>query len=183
MADLRRQHLLSLIRGRVRRGHVVLTSGKHSDFHVDLRPLCLDVEAGQVLGEQFGQLLAREFDDGKLCGIGGLAVGAVPLAVRVSATVGYEAFFVRSETQKHGRGRRLEASRSLKPGAQVVVIDDVATTGASLLEAAAVAREQGFEVVGVAVVVDREEGARERVESQLGVPFRALFTAAEVLAT
>jgi orotate phosphoribosyltransferase len=90
------------------------------------------------------------------------------------------AFIVRKGEKEHGTGQRIEGYR--EPGARVVIVDDVCTTGASTVQAIQAAREFGFEVIGVMCLVEREEaGGRRNVEKAAApAPFVSIFTAAEV---
>jgi orotate phosphoribosyltransferase len=90
-------------------------------------------------------------------------------------------FLVRKAEKTHGTGRRIEGF--LSPGAQVVIVDDVCTTGGSTITAIEATREAGMEVAGVFCLVDREQGGRANIEAAIpGVPFLSLFTATEVRA-
>jgi orotate phosphoribosyltransferase len=90
-------------------------------------------------------------------------------------------FLVRKTEKTHGTGRKIEGF--LKPGAQVVIVDDVCTTGGSTIAAIEAAREAGMTVAGVLCLVDREQGGREKIEAASnGAPFLSVFTATEVRA-
>jgi orotate phosphoribosyltransferase len=90
-------------------------------------------------------------------------------------------FLVRKAEKAHGTGRRIEGF--LSPGAQVVIVDDVCTTGGSTITAIEATREAGMHVAGVFCLVDREQGGRANIEAAIpGVPFISLFTATEVRA-
>jgi orotate phosphoribosyltransferase len=84
------------------------------------------------------------------------------------------AFYVRKEPKGHGTAQWLEGKKSIPAGAAVAVVEDVVTTGASTLKAVERVRSEGFRVLGVVALVDREEGGRAAVEAA-GVPLRALF--------
>ena len=115
--------------------------------------------------------------------IGGLTIGADPIATAVAVVSGLEAkplpaFIVRKETKGHGTQRCIEGYDG-KPGSRVIVVDDVCTTGDSILKAAEKAEEAGYEVTAAFCVVDREEGGTELIAKRY--PFYALFTARELL--
>src|SRR6266705_3158949 len=115
--------------------------------------------------------------------IGILAMIVDPIAAAVAVVRGLEgkpvsAFIVRKETKAHGTQRSIEGYDG-KPGARVIVVDDVCTTGDSILKAADRAEETGYEVVAAFCVVDREEGGAELIAKRY--PFYALFTAKELL--
>jgi orotate phosphoribosyltransferase len=174
--------LLALLRERCyRSGAVTLSSGKSSDFYCDGKMVALMGEGAHLIGEVFCDALAdQEFD-----AIGGLAVGAVPLVT--SAVVScyqhgrpVEGLFVRSDAKGHGTRKRVEGK--LRPGDRVVIIDDAATTGNSLMRAVRAVEEEGATVVLVLVLVDRREGA-ETFFREHGYPFRSIFTKEEVMDT
>ena len=111
-------------------------------------------------------------------------MGADPIATATSLVSCLEgtpipAFIIRKEPKKHGTGQWIEGRKNLKPGARVVIVEDVVTTGGSSMKAVERAREEGLEVLGVVVLVDREEGGREFLEEQ-GLTLRAVFTKSEV---
>ena len=108
-------------------------------------------------------------------------MGADPIVVAVAVTSGtLHGFLVRKAEKQHGTGRRIEGFR--EKGARVVIVDDVCTTGSSTVQAIEVAREFGFEIVGVMCLVEREEaGGRANVEKAAApAPFVAVFGASEV---
>jgi orotate phosphoribosyltransferase len=112
-------------------------------------------------------------------GVGGLTLGADPLATATSvvsflAGSPLHAFLVRKEPKGHGTDQWLEGLDALSAGDPVVVVEDVVTTGASTLRAVDRARQAGLDVVHVLALVDRLEGGREAVQAQ--VPLTALFT-------
>jgi orotate phosphoribosyltransferase len=108
-----------------------------------------------------------------------VALGAVPLVAVTSVETGTPYVIARKETKEYGTGNRIEGN--LEDGEEVVVLEDIATTGQSAIDAIEALREAGAVVNRVLVVVDREEGAREAIESH-GVTFESLLTAADLLA-
>lgn len=179
-----RARLLALIRERAySRRRVVLSSGRESDFYVDLKRVTLDPEGLTLLGG----LLAGEVLGWAppVQGVGGMTLGADPIAAAV-AIASWErgrpipAFIVRKEPKQHGTAAWIEGRDNLPAGARVAVVEDVLTTGASALRAAERCRAEGMEVGGIVVVVDREEGGREAVEAA-GHRLVALYTRREVV--
>lgn len=152
------------------RGRVTLASGKEADYYVDLRRVTLDGFAAPLVGLVMTDLVA----DWDFEAVGGLTLGADPVAVAMlhhAAHAGgrLDAFVVRKETKAHGLQRRIEGTGVA--GRRVLVVEDTSTTGGSVMTAVEAVREAGGEVVGVAVIVDRNTGARERIEAA-GVPYR-----------
>jgi orotate phosphoribosyltransferase len=161
---------------------VVLSSGLRSNFYIDCKQVSLDAE-GQFL---IGQLFRAVIDDvaPQAQAVGGLTLGADPLASATSvmsflAGRPLHTFIVRKEPKGHGTGQWLEQPARLPPGAPVVVVEDVVTTGASTLKAIERARATGFDVVHVVALVDRLEGGREAVEAH--APLTSLFTRKDFL--
>lgn len=117
-------------------------------------------------------------------GVGGLTLGADPIAIALSLEGEKRGhpwlpFIVRKETKGRGTHKRVEGN--LPVGCDVVVLEDTTTTGGSAMNAVMVLRAEGYQVLGVLTLVDREEGGKERFDKE-SVPFEALFTLKEVLA-
>ncbi|MDR1852102.1 MAG: orotate phosphoribosyltransferase [Propionibacteriaceae bacterium] len=150
-------------------GKVTLASGREADYYVDLRRVTLDGQAAPLVGAVMRDLTAGlDFE-----AVGGLTLGADPVAVAMlhdAAHAGQrlDAFVVRKEAKTHGLQRRIEGSEVA--GRKVLVVEDTSTTGGSVMTAVEAVREAGGEVVAVAVIVDRDTGAKERVETA-GVPY------------
>lgn len=145
-------------------GTVTLSSGLDGSYYVDLRRVTLDGDAaplvGRVMLDATGDL---DFD-----AVGGLTMGADPVAtamLHAAAAHGrhLDAFVVRKQGKAHGLQRLVEGPSV--EGRRVLAVDDTSTTGASVLTAVETLRECGAEVVGVAVIVDRDTGARQNVEA------------------
>ncbi|MEY8565732.1 orotate phosphoribosyltransferase [Corynebacterium sp.] len=150
-------------------GRVTLSSGKEADYYVDLRRATLHRESSKLIGELLRELTA----DWDYVAVGGLTLGADPVATSVMhAGDGVDAFVVRKETKKHGMQRRIEGPDI--EGRRVLVVEDTTTTGNSPLTAVAAVREAGATVVGVATVVDRATGAKDVIEAE-GVEYRSLL--------
>jgi orotate phosphoribosyltransferase len=164
-----------------RLGEFKLSSGGTSDYYIDCRTTTLDAKGSRLTGETFfDEIRERGW---KPQAIGGLTMGADPVVVAVSVVSGeLHGFLVRKAEKQHGTGQRIEGYRI--KGAQVVIVDDVCTTGASTVQAIEAAREFGFEVVGVMCLVEREEAkGRPNVEKAAApAPFVSIFTASDVRA-
>jgi orotate phosphoribosyltransferase len=176
--DTDRTRLLELLRAlSFERRKVILASGRESDFYVDCKRTTLTAE-GHVL---VGRLLFDEVRKIRplVRGVGGLTLGADPIASAIALTSFLEAspvdsFIVRKEPKGHGTGQWIEGRKTIPDGSRVVVIEDVVTTGGSALKAIERCRAEKLEPVACVALVDRLEGGREAIEAQ-GVPLRALF--------
>lgn len=161
-----RTHLLDQIKSKaVVHGRVTLSSGKEADYYVDLRRVTLDSEAAPAIGRVMLEL-TRDWD---YDAVGGLTLGADPVAMSMlhaAAAQGrnLDAFVVRKAGKAHGMQRQIEGPDVT--GRRVLAVEDTSTTGGSVLTAVEALTEAGADVVGVAVIVDRATGAKERVEAQ-----------------
>ncbi|HKR32799.1 MAG TPA: orotate phosphoribosyltransferase [Terriglobales bacterium] len=188
-----------LARQSFRLGEFKLSSGGKSDYYIDCRTTTLDAEGARLTGRVFLDLIQEK--KWKPRAIGGLTMGADPIVVAVAQLTAQLAqtrsarpndsdasdslihgFLVRKQEKSHGTGQRIEGFR--QKGARVVIVDDVCTTGSSTIQAIEVAREFGFEIVGVACLVEREEaGGRPAVEKAAGkAEFVSIFTSSDVRA-
>jgi len=176
-----RDRLLELIKElAVVHGRVTLSSGKEADYYVDLRRITLHHEAAPLVGEVLLDLLDAEGVSAQAAGgltMGADPVGAAMLHAAARRGTAVDAFVVRKEAKAHGLQRRIEGPDVA--GRRVVVVEDTSTTGGSPLTAVAALREAGADVVAVAVVVDRDSGARERIEAE-GVRYLAVYGKAEL---
>lgn len=156
----------------LRFGDFLLASGKRSSYYINSKLVLFHSEAISLLGD----LLYEATSDLKIQGIGGLEIGAIPMAA--AACISYhragqsiEGFFVRKAAKDHGSKELVEGV--LNAGDHVVVIDDVLTTGGSVLQAIQAVEQKGAIVDRVICVVDRLQGAREALARY---DFRPLFT-------
>ncbi len=187
MSTPREQLLRLLARKSFRLGAFQLSSGGTSDYYIDCRATTLDAEGARLTGRVFLDEIRRRGWAAQA--IGGPTLGADPIVVAVSVLSAEEpqsgllhGFLVRKAEKAHGTAQRIEGFR--EKGARVVMVEDVCTTGASIIQAIAAAREFGFNVVGVMCLVEREE-ARGRAEVERAAspaPFVALFTASDIRA-
>ena len=179
-----RPQLMAIIRERsFGRGRIKLASGRESDFYFDLKPTMLHPSGAAWLA----MLILDALESIEVDAIGGLEMGAVPLAATAAAFSHFRsralsAFFVRKQPKGYGALKLVEGlpKGETLAGKRVVIVEDVATTGGSAVKAVQAVRAEGAEVVLVLAMVDRQEGAAETFAAA-GVPFQALFTAAEFL--
>jgi len=156
---------------------VTLSSGKESNFYIDTKQASLTAEGHYLVGRLVLAEIRAHFAGAQA--VGGMTMGADPIASAVSLTSWLQAsplpaFYVRKEPKGHGTNQWLEGKKGLPVPAQVVVVEDVVTTGGSTLKAIERCRVEGLHVLGVVALVDREEGGREAVE-KAGVELRSLF--------
>ena len=167
-----------LIEKSYRQGTFTLTSGKTSDFYIDGKQTTLDAEGAYLCGKLLFELISAEQD--VIQAVGGMTLGADPLVTAVSVVSFLErapipAFIVRKEAKGHGTSNYIEGLKNLPAGGRVALIEDVVTTGGTLLKVIERVEAAGFSVGLVVTVVDRQEGGAENL-ARAGYPLKALFT-------
>jgi orotate phosphoribosyltransferase len=179
--DAMRRELLDLVlEVSFRRGKVRLSSGKESDFYLDLRQTLM-LPRGVALA---GEIVLDELRAGPpVDAVGGMAVGAVPLVTAVLAAAARDpatplrGFFVRKQAKGHGLGKRIEGG--FASGQTVALLEDTMTTGSSTLQALDAVEAEGGKVSRVLCIVDRGEGAKAAFAAR-GISLEALFTRADL---
>jgi orotate phosphoribosyltransferase len=157
-------------------GTVTLTSGTRAEYYVDAKRAILRPEGFAALGE----LLAAQVSEWEGTAVGGLTMGADPVAcAALAGGVHAKAFFVRKEAKAHGLQRRIEGP-PLDPEDRCVVVEDVVTTGSSTLAAIDALQDAGHEICGVISVLDRLAGGAAAIERAAGAPYVSLSTIDEV---
>jgi orotate phosphoribosyltransferase len=188
-------------------GDFTLASGKKSDYYIDCRTTTLHAEGGRLSGLVLYDLIREHVPQAEA--VGGLTMGADPLVSNTASASAWaladhneilelsseldletgseppptliHGFLVRKAEKTHGTGRKIEGF--LKKDANVIIVDDVCTTGGSTITAIEAAREAGMHVAGVFCLVDREQGGHANIETACnGVPFISVYTATEVRA-
>ncbi len=176
--------LLELLRLKAfEKKQVTLSSGKTSDFYIDCKRVILTAEGHHLVGEVLGAEVRARCP--KVTGVGGLTMGADPIASAISTASfpgprPFDAFYVRKEPKGHGTAQWVEGLSAFASGAHVAVVEDVVTTGASMVKAIERAKLAGLHVDGSFALVDREDGGREAIEAT-GVPLWALFSKRDFL--
>jgi orotate phosphoribosyltransferase len=176
-----RLRLLQIIRKRsYEEREVTLVSGRKSNFYIDGKQTTLDPEGACLVGKVFFAMIK-----GKAEAIGGPTLGADPIVTAVALTSYQEgnpiaAFIIRKEPKGHGKGLWIEGDKAVKKGTRVAIVEDVVTTGGSLLKAIRIAEEHGLKVVQALTLVDREEGGREELAAA-GYTLEAAFTRGEII--
>ena len=156
----------------IRFGHFVLTSGATSDYYIDIKK----ASTSPKILKKIAEAMAEHTDKYDL--LAGMELGAVPLVVAVSLETGIPYVIIRKEKREHGTGKQIEG-RDVG-GKKVLVIEDVATSGGSILKTIEILRDSKAEVDKVLVVVDRESGAREKIKN-LDADFIPLISVSEIL--
>lgn len=175
-----RERLRKKLAGCIQTGRITLSSGKVTDFYFDGRLVTLDPEGSVLVGElMLEELVARGVQ-----AVGGLTSGADPLTSAIGVLahqrgVPLRLFFVRKERKGHGTGKVVEGPPLVREGEtselKVALVDDVLTTGGSLLKARdALLKDDGLRPGLALVIVDREEGGRERLAAE-GIELVSLF--------
>ncbi len=157
-----------LVEAAVLRGDFLLRSGARSSYYIDKYLFTTRPELLRRLATELATRIPAGVDR-----IAGTVLGAIPLATALSLECGLPMVMIRGEKKDYGTAKQIEGK--LASGERVLLVEDVVTTAGAALAAVDVLRGAGAEVVGVLVVVDREEGGAAAFE-QAGVPYQALFT-------
>ena len=167
--DLLKQKLMDC--EAVKFGKFTLTSGKESSFYVDMKLASTNPGILKLIAKEFARHLPKNVDF-----IAGMELGAGPLAVALSLETGIPYSMIRKSERKHGTGSRIEGVSVGK----AVLVDDVATTGGSNIESVKALVDEGVDVSMVMVVVDREEGAQEKI-APFGINYKALIRISDLV--
>jgi orotate phosphoribosyltransferase len=154
------------------RGEFTLRSGRKSKYYLDKYLFATQPDILLALGQRFAKHVDASIDR-----LAGPELGGIPLVTAAGMATGKPLVLIRNQKKDYGTAKQLEGV--LKSGERVLLIEDIATTGGQLIEAAKVLRDAGAEVVKIVAVIDRQEGARENIESA-GYRFASLFTKADL---
>ncbi|KAF0190190.1 MAG: orotate [Desulfobulbaceae bacterium] len=166
-----------------RHGSFTLTSGKTSDFYIDGKQTTLSAEGAYLCGKLILEMILKQPEP--IQAVGGMTLGADPLVTAVSLVSFLEkhpipAFIVRKEAKGHGTGNYIEGLKNMPAGCRVALLEDVVTTGGTLLKVIERVESQGFKVGLVVTVVERQEGGTKTL-ADAGYPLEAIFTREELL--
>ena len=176
-----------LLEKSVRTGNFTLASGQQSDLYIDCRVTALDPFGANLIGDLGWHAVRSKIHSEhlKIDAIGGMTLGADPISLAVGMTSAakhpaeaLQVFTVRKEAKNHGTGKQIEGN--FKAGDNVIVVDDVITTGGSTLKAIDAIERAGGKIAFCLVLVDREEGGRQAIEAR-GIHVLALFTRTTLL--
>lgn len=166
-----------------REGNFTLTSGKKSDYYFDCKQTALHPLGGYLIGRLFLEIIQEQKMN--IQGVGGMTLGADPLVSAVTVLSHLEnfplpGFIIRKQAKGHGTNAFLEGMANFEPGFKVCLLEDVVTTGGTLLTACERVRDAGLEIEGIICVLDREEGGRENI-SRAGYDLISIFTRKELV--
>lgn len=166
-----------------RQGSFTLTSGKTSDFYIDVKQTSLSAEGAYLCGKLILELIQNQKEP--ILAVGGMTLGADPLVTAASIASFLEekpipAFIVRKETKGHGTGNYIEGLKNMPEGCRVALLEDVVTTGGTLLQVIERVEAQGFKVGVVITVVERQEGGTKTL-ADAGYTLESIFTREELL--
>jgi orotate phosphoribosyltransferase len=166
-----------------RQGSFTLTSGKTSDFYIDGKQTTLSAEGAYLCGKLILEIIRKQQEP--IEAVGGMTLGADPLVTAVSVVSFLEkhpipAFIVRKEAKGHGTGNYIEGLKNMPAGCRVALLEDVVTTGGTLLKVIERVESQGFKVGLVITVVERQEGGVKTL-ADAGYALESIFTREELL--
>jgi orotate phosphoribosyltransferase len=166
-----------------REGNFTLTSGKKSDYYFDCKQTALHPRGGYLIGRLFLEIIQEKKMN--VQGVGGMTLGADPLVSAVTVLSYLEkfplpGFIIRKQAKGHGTNAFLEGMANFEPGFKVCLLEDVVTTGGTLLTACERVRDAGLEIEGIICVLDREEGGRENI-FRAGYDLISIFTRKELV--
>jgi len=153
-------------------GDFTLRSGRTSTWYIDKYLFTTQPDILASLGALFAEKIPQEATL-----LAGAELGGIPLVTTASMASNLPCIFIRNQKKDYGTAQKLEGT--LKASDCVVIVEDVATTGGQVLEAAETIQESGATVTAIVTVIDRCEGARENIEAA-GFVFESLFTTADL---
>lgn len=178
MQDLRGQLFGLLKEYAYKEGRIVLSSGKIGTYYIDARVVTLSSKGAYLVAALILDLTKGK----KISAIGGPTLGADPFLGAIAALSFLDknpinTFIIRKTPKEHGTKKRIEGP-ALKKGDRVVIVDDVATSGGSLIDCVSVLREEGVVIESAVVIIDRQEGAAENL-ARVNCPLISIFKASD----
>lgn len=162
--------------GALKFGVFKLTSGKISPYYIDLRLIPSHVEAFKKISDIYVRMVEEDIGLDSFDRIAGIPTAGIPFASVIAFRIEKPFLYVREELKAHGTGRNIEGV--LNSGDRVIFIDDLITTGKSILRAASIIKAEGGVVDKALVLIDREEGGREAL-AKSGIKLFNLLTITE----
>jgi len=164
-----------------REGEFLLSSGRKTDYYFDCRQTALHPEGAWLIGNLFVDMIRNI----PAAAVGGMTLGADPLVTATSVAAlqqgrSLAGLLVRKEAKGHGAKQYIEGLANVVPGERVIMLEDVVSSGASVLKACLRAQEAGLTIAAVCAILDRGEGGREAV-SRAGFELQSLFTRSELV--
>jgi len=166
--------------GALKFGAFKLTSGKMSPYYIDLRVVPSFPDAFEKICDSCVKFIRSEIATGDVDRIAGIPVAGIPFASVVAFNLKKPFLYARKGARLHGRERRIEGI--IAPGNRVLLMDDLVTTGLSLQKAAKAIMAEGGVVTEAVVLIDRQEGGREKL-AKTGVKLHALLNITEIVST
>lgn len=158
-------------------GDFILASGKRSTYYIDAKETTLNPE-GMFLVGKLMYTMVREIP--AVEAVGGVSIGGDPLVCSVVLEAygkkdNLAGFLIRKEPKGHGTNRWVEGGKNLRKGMNVVILEDVVTTGGSSLKAIEATEKEGYTVKGIVAILDRLEGGKDTIKSK-GYEFKSIFS-------
>jgi len=158
-------------------GDFTLASGKKSTYYIDAKETTLNPEGMYLVGNIMYEMVK---DMSGIDAVGGVSIGGDPLVCAVVLSAygkkdNLSGFLIRKEPKGHGTNQWVEGAKNLRKGMNVVILEDVITTGGSSLKAVDAVEKAGYTVKGIVAILDRLEGGRDTIESK-GYVFKSIFT-------
>lgn len=172
--------LISMLQacGAVKFGEFTLASGRKSPYYVDIKCAITNPDVLEAVQKKMSAIINENVDIGDIDAVAGVELGGVPLATAVSLYTHLPLVIIRKSIKGYGTGGRIVGE--LKPGMKVVLVEDVTTTGVSVMDAIEEIRKNGCLVTHVITVVDRCEGAQDNL-SAIDVELLPLVRASEFI--
>jgi orotate phosphoribosyltransferase len=174
--DIQKKELIEALKacGAVQYGNFTLTSGKKTKYYIDIKKASTDPKTLKLIARQ----AAIRIGDMDVSTVAGIELGSVPLATAVSMETELPLLIVRKATKDYGIKSRFVGD--IKPKDKILMLEDVTTTGSSVIDAIKIVREAGASVKHIISVVDREEGAKEKM-TEAGAELFPLVSASDLL--